>query len=140
MLRFAPGFFGFALAALWMWSIFDVIATDKALIRNLEKTIWLLLVIFVPTVGAVAWLALGRPANAGFTPGSTYTRRNPQDRKPAPRGLEDSDSWRSSTSPSIPAADGFETTAAKERRLLEWEAELTKRESGLDDDKNDKDD
>lgn len=129
-----PGLFGFLLFALWAWAVVDVIATDNALVRNLDKMMWLMLVVFLPTLGAVAWIGLGRPVNAGFMPGATYTRPTPQDRKPAPRGLEDSDSWRSSTSPSVPVADGFETTAAKERRLLEWEAELAKREEKLDDD------
>ena len=129
-----PGMFGMLLFALWAWAVLDVIATDNVLVRNLDKVIWLMLVIFLPTVGAVAWIGLGRPVNAGFMPGSTYTRPALQDRKPAPRGIEDSDQWRASTQPSTPAADGFESTAAKERRLLEWEAELAKREADLDDD------
>ena len=131
MARFAPGLFGVALFILWIWAVLDVIATDRVLIRNLDKTMWLLLVLFVPTVGAVAWVALGRPANAGFTPGATYSRPSHLDREPAPRGPEDDTSWSSGTSPSTP--DGFETTAAKERRLLEWEAELAKRENDIDD-------
>ena len=131
MARLAPGVFGLALFVLWIWAVLDVIATDKVLVRNLDKMVWLLLVIFVPTVGAVAWLALGRPANAGFSPGSTQVRRPPSTYKPAPLGIEDSDAWSASTKPSAP--DGFETTAAKERRLAEWEAELAKREEDLDD-------
>ena len=90
MARLAPGIFGFALFVLWIWAVFDVIATDRALVRNLDKIMWLLLVIFIPTVGAVAWLALGRPVNAGFTPGATYTRPSRLDRAAAPRGPEDS--------------------------------------------------
>lgn len=130
MARFAPGLFGLFLFALWIWAVLDVIATDKVLVRNLDKMIWLLLVLFVPTVGAVAWLALGRPANAGFSPGSKQIRTAPAAAKPAPRGFEDSDQWRASSTPSTP--DGFETTAAKERRLAEWEAELAKRQGEFD--------
>ena len=126
--------FGLAFFALWVWAVLDVIATDRVLIRNLDKMVWLLLVIFLPTVGAVAWLALGRPINAGFTPGATYSRPTRVDRKPAPRGLEDSESWGASTTPSAPADDGFESTAAKERRLRESEAELDAREAEFDED------
>jgi len=133
MARFAPGLVGVLLFALWVWAILDVIATDRSLIRNLDKKMWLMLVFVVPSVGGVAWIALGRPVNAGFTPGATYTRPTYSEHKPAPRGPEDSDSWRANTKPSAPADDGFETTAAKQRRLAEWEAELMKRESKLDD-------
>lgn len=130
MARLAPGLFGLALFVLWVWAVLDVIATDRSLIRNLDKTMWLILVIIVPSVGAVAWLALGRPVNAGFTPGSTNIGTAPSAQKPAPLGIEDSDRWSASTTPSAP--DGFETTAAKERRLAEWEAKLDRREDDLD--------
>lgn len=136
MVRFAPGMFGLAMFALWIWAVLDVIATERILIRNLDKVVWLFLVIFVPTVGAVAWIALGRPANAGFTPGATTIRPSHLDRKAAPRGPEDSDGWRSTTRPSTPIDAGSESNAAKERRLLEWEAELNKREEGLEDPKD----
>ncbi|MFT7475186.1 MAG: hypothetical protein ACI81L_002123 [Verrucomicrobiales bacterium] len=121
------------MIALWIWAVLDVIATDRVLIRNLDKTVWLLLVLFVPTVGAVGWLALGRPASAGFTPGATQSRPTRRDRRPAPRGLEDSDRWSASTTP---PSDGFESTAAKQRRLLAEAAELAKRDIDLDPDDN----
>ena len=132
MARLVPGLFGLALLALWIWAVLDVIATDRVLIRNVHKVVWLVLVIFLPTVGAMAWLALGRPVNAGFTPGATYSRAPGIDRKPAPRGLEDSEAWRASTTRSAPAADGFESTAAKERRLRESESESAERQAELD--------
>ncbi|MGI9605672.1 MAG: PLD nuclease N-terminal domain-containing protein [Acidimicrobiales bacterium] len=135
MVRFAPGLFGLFVFALWIWAVFDVIATDRVLVRNLDKTLWIMLVIFIPTVGAVAWLALGRPAGAGFTPGSTVSR--PTNRTnlsaPAPLGIEDSPDWQARTKPSAPEAGGGESSAAKERRLLEWEAELAKRQAELED-------
>jgi len=134
MARLVPVLFGLALLALWIWAVLDVIATDRVLIRNVPKVVWLVLVIFLPTVGAMAWLALGRPINAGFTPGATYSRAPGVDRKSAPRGLEDSETWSASTTRSAPAADGFESTAAKERRLRESEAELAERDAELDED------
>lgn len=133
MFRLAPGLVGVALFALWIWAVLDVIATDNVLIRNLQKIHWLILVIIVPTVGAVAWLALGRPANAGFTPGSTVVRPNFEERKPAPRGPEDSDTWRSSTKPSVPTSTATESESERERRLKQWEADLAKREAELED-------
>lgn len=129
MARLAPVIFGLALLVLWIWAVLDVIATDRVLARNLHKFVWLLLVIFIPVVGAMAWLALGRPANAGFSPGATALPPDRRPDKPAPRGLEDSELWgatNKSTAPGPP--DGFETTAAKERRLRAQEAEASRGE------------
>ncbi|WP_193612518.1 PLD nuclease N-terminal domain-containing protein [Nocardioides lijunqiniae] len=47
--------------ALWVFCLVDVIGSDESRIRNLSKTIWLLLVLFFPFVGSVAWLVAGRP-------------------------------------------------------------------------------
>lgn len=97
---FAPGLFGVFLFALWVYAVFDVIATDSMLVRNLPKITWLFVVIFVPSVGAIAWIALGRPPYAGWRPGDTESRGSgsqyrapsrPQRRKfVAP---EDRDDW-----------------------------------------------
>jgi hypothetical protein len=111
------GLAGLATLILWIYCVFDVIAADDSLVRNLPKTLWLVIVIFVPTLGSIAWLTLGRPQNVGWTPGSTDYR--------APRrpiGPEDAPDWSTRTS----AKDG-ETA----RRLDEWEAELRKREEDL---------
>jgi hypothetical protein len=59
MYRLGLGIVPLAVIALWLYCIFDVIASDEALVRNLPRTLWLILVIFLPTIGSVAWLALG---------------------------------------------------------------------------------
>src|SRR3954463_14416232 len=63
------GLVGLFVLLFWAWAVIDVIATDSALIRNLDKVLWLLLVIMLPVLGALAWLLLGRPEGAGFMPG-----------------------------------------------------------------------
>lgn len=55
-----PGFLGVILIVLWIYCIFVVIATDAILVRNLPKPAWLFIVFFIPDIGSVAWLALGR--------------------------------------------------------------------------------
>jgi hypothetical protein len=57
----ADGVLGLALLGLWIFCIFDVIMTDEALCRNLQKMWWLLIVIFLADLGAVLWLIAGRP-------------------------------------------------------------------------------
>ena len=97
-----PGMFGVVLFALWVYAVLDVIATDSMLVRNLPKTTWLLLVLFVPSVGAIAWIALGRPPYAGWRPGDTEYRstgsigNSGTTRPPKRRGFvppEDRDDW-----------------------------------------------
>ncbi len=111
------GLAGLMTLALWVFCVFDVIAAEEPLVRNLPKTLWLMIVIFVPTIGAIAWLALGRPQHVGWTPGSTDYRATRR-----PRGPEDTPGWSSG----LPA-DGAE----RARRLQAWEAELQRREDEL---------
>ena len=132
---------GAFLLVFWAWAVLDCISTDSILVRNLPKTTWLLLVLFVPTIGAVAWLLLGRPEHAGVSLGGQrswlYEQRPPSGgaTKPAPLGIEDDPGWRPNTVRSAPAGQGTdESLAIRERKLLEREAELAKREAELGDD------
>ena len=114
------GFAGLAMMALWAFCVFDVIATQESMVRNLPKTLWLVIVIFVPTLGSIAWLILGRPENVRFTPGSTDYRAP---RRPV--GPEDALDW----SPS--AGAGASGDAERARQLQGWEEELRRREEDL---------
>ena len=137
------GIGGVVFFALWFWAILDCIATDGILVRNLPKTTWLFVVIFLSMPGALAWLLLGRPEGAGLGVGGTYRPPNYTERSRS-RGFEDSPAWESRrknikapepTETRKPGdADLSESNAVKERRLLEWEAELKKREAQLGED------
>ena len=111
MIRLAGGgLIGILLIALWLYCIFDVISTDEVLVRNLPKMAWLFIVIILPSIGSIAWLALGRPEFAGWRPGDTEgraTRRvvGPEDR---------------------PDFSSRDTS-----RLEAWEADLQRREQEL---------
>lgn len=111
------GFVWFVAMLLWIYCVFDVIASEESLIRNLPKTVWLLIVIFVPTVGSIAWLGLGRPLYAGWRPGDTSTSARPS-RAWAP---DDDPGWSS----------GIDEEDDRERRLRAREAELERREREL---------
>jgi hypothetical protein len=117
MIRFAGGgLIGFLLIALWLYCIFDVIATDEILIRSLPKMAWLFIVIILPDIGSIAWLALGRPQYAGWRPGDTEGR--PMRRVVGPEDRAD-------FSPSSGSAP------ADASRLQAWEADLQRREREL---------
>ncbi len=118
MLRIVgPGIVGLIVLGLWLYCIFDVIASEESLVRNLPKTLWLVLVIFVPTVGSIAWLALGRPLYAGPLPGDTRSR--PVKRVWAP---EDDPGFSARAAPPPPD---------EQQRLRSWEADLRRREEKL---------
>lgn len=55
-------FFGLVTLALWIFSLVDVIGSDEGAIRHLPKLWWLLIVLFFPFAGSIAWLAAGRPS------------------------------------------------------------------------------
>ena len=102
----AEGLVAVALLGFWIWALLDCIATDSALCRNLPKLMWLVLVLILPDIGAIAWLLLGRPERASWRPGSTdYSAPR------RPVGLEDSPHY--GASPSI-----------SDRRSRELDAEL----------------
>ena len=135
---------GLLLFAFWFWAILDCIGTDNILVRNLPKTTWLFVVILIPTAGALAWLLLGRPEGAGLGIGGSY-RPPDYTRQQRSRGFEDSPEWQQRSkaiqAPKPSSDDISESNAVKERRLLEWEAELEKREAALKDgDEADSDD
>lgn len=116
------GVVGIVLFALWIFCVLDVIASDEALIRNLPKLVWLMIVIFVPAVGSVAWLAVGRPPYAGWRPGDTE-RRTPR----RVQGPEDA--------PWFPTSGSGRSSGAgdsvAEDRLRAWEDDLRQREERL---------
>ena len=114
MLDLAGGeLIGFLLICLWLYCIFDVIATEEILIRSLPKMAWLFIVIILPDIGSIAWLALGRPQYAGWRPGDTEGR--PTRRVVGPEDRPD-----------------FSTRPGSEASRLEaWEADLQRREQEL---------
>jgi len=110
-----------ALAAVvlfmfWIWALLDCIATDSALCRNLPKPMWIILVLILPDIGALAWVLLGRPERASWRPGSTdYSAPR------RPVGLEDSPRY--SASPTISDRRSEELNQELER----WEREQKER-------------
>lgn len=122
---FAGGLVGLVVLALWIYCIFDVISTDETVMRNLPKVLWLVIVIFLPTIGSVSWLLLGRPERAGFAPGgSTY--------RAEPRGGRER--WGARSSGVLAPDDDPHFLAQlddRAKRLRDWEEDLRRREEEL---------
>ena len=112
MLFDAEGIVFVALFLFWIWALLDCIATDSAMCRNLPKPVWIILVLFLADIGALAWLLLGRPEKASWRPGSTdYS----EPRRPI--ALEDSPRY--SATPSVTDR----RSAELDRELDRWQRE-----------------
>jgi hypothetical protein len=117
MLIGAEGLVFFVLFLFWIWALFDCISTDGALCRNLPKGVWLILIIILPDIGAIAWLLLGRPERATWRPGGTdYRAQRP------PIALEDHPRY--SVTPGI----SDRRSAELDEQLSQWEREQAQRE------------
>lgn len=119
MLRLAVPTLGtIVVMGLWIFALLDVIQTDEILVRNLPKMMWLVLVIFIPLVGSLAWLIAGRPLYAGWAPGGETGQR------PAARlAPEDRPDWG--------LRPGSGPTSASSSELQRWEDDLARREREL---------
>lgn len=45
----------------WLYCLISVITAPAGSVRNLSKTIWLVIVFLFPLIGSIAWLIAGRP-------------------------------------------------------------------------------
>ncbi|MFD6390112.1 PLD nuclease N-terminal domain-containing protein [Nocardia sp. NPDC055029] len=69
---------GFLTLALWVYCLVDIVTSPDDGIRHLPKMGWVLVVVLVPTIGALLWLFAGRPITPS-RPAST-TRFSEYDR------------------------------------------------------------
>lgn len=47
--------------ALWVYCLVEVVTADERRVRGLPKLGWLVVVILLPLIGSILWLAVGRP-------------------------------------------------------------------------------
>lgn len=90
---------GFLTLALWVYCLVDLVTSPEDGIRHLPKMGWLLVVVLIPTIGALLWLFAGRPVGpdkpAANTRYGEYDRpgrhiaANPDDDEAFLRGLRE---------------------------------------------------
>ena len=71
------GLIGIVVFALWVFCLVDAIGTQSARVRNLPKVAWILLILFFPLIGSIAWFVAGRP-DSGRARRSAYEREQPR--------------------------------------------------------------
>ncbi|GAA0952207.1 hypothetical protein GCM10009560_73680 [Nonomuraea longicatena] len=82
------------MLGFWLYSLFDVVTTPEDEARSIPKTLWALVVIFIPVAGGLLWFLLGRPLaggpeggpEGGTAGGAAAPRRS---RGEAPKGPDD---------------------------------------------------
>ena len=67
---------GVVAFALWVFCLVDAIGSPADRVRNLPKVAWIVLILFFPFVGSIAWLVAGRPGS-GAARRSAHERETP---------------------------------------------------------------
>ena len=117
---------GLALLAFWLYCLFDVITTPEESVRNLPKILWLIVVIFLPDLGGIAWFLLGRPRAVTVEQvGDQIVHPSQLGRTAsgeAPRGPDDDPEFLRNLATSL---------REDESMMNKWEADLRRREEEL---------
>jgi len=105
-------------------AMISCLSTEEGEIRALPRLVWVLIILFFPLVGSIAWFLAGRPAPAGkprtgWRPGGGFPERD-RPRQVAPD--DDPEFLRS-----------LDTQRSKQDREMfdRWEADLRRREDEL---------
>lgn len=72
------------LIAFTIFSLIDLLLTEKGRIRALNKPLWAIVIILLPAIGGILWLALGKARNG---PEKTAQRMAPDDDPAFLKGL-----------------------------------------------------
>jgi hypothetical protein len=116
------GLIGVAFLVLWIYCIYDVITTDDAIVRNLPKMAWLIIVIVIPDIGSLLWLGLGRPHHWVRRVHSSQPHRPGLASRAGADPLDD---------PSLESLSPIVRHREEQARLRMWEAQLQRREEEL---------
>ncbi|KQU29507.1 MULTISPECIES: PLDc N-terminal domain-containing protein [unclassified Rhodococcus (in: high G+C Gram-positive bacteria)] len=68
-------YLGLLVMVLWVFCLIDVITADESGVRHVPKMVWLLVVLFLPLLGSLLWLGVGRPIGGVIWGGSDQARR-----------------------------------------------------------------
>lgn len=72
--------FSLLVLALTVVALIDIITRDDSQVKHMPKLVWILLVVFLPLIGAILWFAIGREYPEG---GIRLGRERPE--RPAQR-------------------------------------------------------
>lgn len=121
MLRVLPAFIAVVLLVA---AVIDAAQTPESQVRNLQKWVWILVILVVPFAGPVSWFIAGRPRSTGpVTATNAPSASKPRYEQPHFGRAPDDD-------PEFLA--GLKSLDAEHEELLKkWEADLKRREEEL---------
>jgi len=106
--------------ALWIWAFIDCLTTPEDEVRHLPKVIWVIIVLFFPLLGSIAWLVAGKQ-RGGVHPARAAAAEQHRGRSLAP---DDDPEFLASLK---------KDNGRHEDMLKQWEADLRRREDELRD-------
>ena len=109
---------------LLVYCLIDAIQADESQIRNLPKSVWILLIIVLPVIGGIAWLTVGRPVTVRRSVAwpSTSTAGFPEYERPGRTTPDDDPEF---------LAGVARSQQLDEKMMRDWEAQLRAREQRL---------
>lgn len=116
MLRVLPVLVAMVLV---VFCLIDLAQTPADDVRILPRPVWAALILLVPFVGPIGWLAAGRPTAGGATRGRVAPRQS------AVRPVAPDDN------PEFLARLKQHRLQAEDERLRKWQADLERREQEL---------
>jgi hypothetical protein len=114
-----------AQIALGACALISCLSAERQEIRALPRVVWVLLILFFPLIGSIAWFIAGRPVRVDHpTGGGRPTLGGPPDRdRPRQVAPDDDPEFLKSLS---------EGQAGRDREMFErWEQDLRRREDDL---------
>jgi hypothetical protein len=129
MIRFLPLFVELGLT---IFCLIDAVQAPDGAVRNLQKSWWILLILFFPIVGPIAWLVAGRPTRETYAPYGTGFPEYQRDRWSAARSGSRGGS-RSTAPDDDPEflRELGRVNSEHESTLKKWENDLARREEEL---------
>ena len=107
------------LLGLTVYALIDCLQTPAAAIRNLPKSGWVVVIVFVVAVGPVAWLFVGRPRDEAT--GTPAARPQPRPTAPGRPVAPDDD-------PDFLRSLDRARSRERDAQLERWEEELRRRD------------
>ncbi len=121
MIRYVPLIL---VLVLTIYSMIDCLQAGADEVRSAPKWAWLLLILFFPVVGALAYLVAGRPLAGYVRPVRPPDSRGSSRRRAVPLSPDDDPEFLASLR---------DLNSSHEKVLDEWEADLRRREQELRD-------
>jgi hypothetical protein len=110
---------------LLIYCLIDAIQTPAEEMRNLPKVAWILLILFIPLIGGIAWLVAGRPQRGSSRQvpwPATQTAGFPEYERPRVLGPDDDPDF---------LREMKRGNDEQEQLLNRWEEDLRRREEQL---------